>query len=193
MDVEDALEVFVEVLQSQGTEFVEDTAHLAPAISMGMGTMPTGHQFLAPLPTEPAEGRIVVVDIPQDVAHLQRQFAHQGRSLLIVCSIGRSELCRQGDPDGGNDCCQMELPAIDPAMPATLGPEGIGIDGDMGDPPGLPMFLVPDPVTGTQGGTVQGDRCPHKPRAQRIHRARGSYDVGILPGITMIENNTPVL
>src|SRR5947209_18472473 len=49
----------------------------------------------------------------------------------------------------------MELPAIDPAMPATLGPVRLGINGRMRDFAGFPMLLVPDAPLGSQDGAVQ--------------------------------------
>jgi hypothetical protein len=88
---------------------MEDAANLGASISVGRGTPPGGDPVLIALSTELPELGIVVVDVPQDIAHLVGQLTDQGRSLLIVSSVGRSQLGRQGDPDRGNHRGQMEL------------------------------------------------------------------------------------
>lgn len=139
----------------------EDPADPRPTIGVRIGPAPGRDQLLSSLLTELPELGIVVVHIPQDVADLEGQLAEQGGSLLIVCRIGWREVRRQGDPDRGDHGGQMELPAVHPAMPATLGPMGLGInrghpEGTRHDP-GLPILLVPDPAPGSQDGTVQGN------------------------------------
>ena len=48
----------------------------------------------------------------------------------------------------------MQLPAIDPAVPAGLGPVGFGVNRGVGDLPLFPVLLVPDPAARPQHRAV---------------------------------------
>ena len=75
------------------------------------------------------------------------------------------------DPDRADDCGQMQLPAIDPAVPARLGPTGLGIDRAMRHHPRLAVLLVPDAPAGAQHGTVdRGGPRGGQPRLQLGHQ-----------------------
>lgn len=155
MHPEDALEVLVEALHCQRAQFMEDATNLDTAVGMGIRPTARGDQDLILVLAELPKVRIVVVDIAQDLANLGREFPEEGGSLLVVGPIGGSKRGSQGDPDGGD----MELPAIDPAVPAALGPVRLGINRGMRDLPCLPMLLVPGSATRLQDGAINGG-CP---------------------------------
>jgi hypothetical protein len=84
-------------------------------------------------------GRIPVAGVAEDEPDGPRQGVDQPWRGLVVGGVGRGQVCRQRDPDGGDGGGQVELPAVDsaemqgprctaPAVPARLGPVGLGVD-----------------------------------------------------------------
>ena len=55
---------------------------------------------------------------------------------------------------------QVQLPAVDPAVPARLGPVRLGVDGGVRHHPRLAVLLVPDAAPGAQHGAVDRGRPP---------------------------------
>src|SRR5688500_6961458 len=67
----------------------------------------------------------------------------------------------------------MQLPAMDPAMPARFGPVCLRVDRGVGDLARVPMLLVPDPAPGLQDRAVDRRRTPAiGPRLQTIYQIR---------------------
>ena len=91
MYLEDALEVLIEVLIGQATQFVEDPPNLYPTVGVRVGTAFGGDQKpLGPLAFV-AHVLGVVMSISQNEARLFRQHLDQERSYLVVRYIGRGE------------------------------------------------------------------------------------------------------
>ena len=78
--------------------------------------------------------------------------------LRVVGDVGLRQLGGQGDPHSGDCADQVQLPAIDPAVPAGLGPVGFRVNGGVRDLPLFPVFLVPDAAVRPQYGAI--DRRP---------------------------------
>ena len=78
------------------------------------------------------------------------QVGQQGGNHLIVGGIGRRQFGSQWDPDAGDGADQVQLPAVDPALPAALGPVGLRVDAGMRDHAGGAVLGMPDATTGVQ-------------------------------------------
>jgi hypothetical protein len=90
----------------------------------------------------------------------------QPRGRLVVGGVGRGQLGGERDPDRRDGGREVERPAVDPAVPARLGPAGLGVDRGVRDDPGVAGLLVPDPATRAQQGAV--DRVPAgRPRVEQ--------------------------
>src|SRR5204863_9613079 len=125
-----------------------------------------------------------------------------GRSVTVGDSGGR-ELGGQGNPETADGHGQMPLPAVPPAVPPRLAPRRIGIEGGVGNPPSLTIFLVPYPTVGSYGGTVAGrtvallrpggERC-HQRAAQptnQTRQGRGQGRQAAFPGAARGELSLP--
>jgi hypothetical protein len=91
--------------------------------------------------------RCVVVPIAKHEACGIWEPSQEGECEVIVRSVGRGELGGQRDPDAGDDTDEVQLPAVDPSMPATLGPIGFGIDAGMWDQASRTVLDVPGATT----------------------------------------------
>lgn len=149
MAAKDALEVLIEVLDSQAAQFVEGAPHLHPVIAVRITPMPGRYQPPTAQPTDgPQLGR-VVVRVAQDVAHVRRQLVmippQQPGCRSTGGDVSGCEFRRQRDPNSRDYCQQMQFPAVNPTMPATLRPVGLSIDGSMRHFAQFPMLLVHTP------------------------------------------------
>jgi hypothetical protein len=122
---------------------VEDATHLFADIVVRVRSILGGDQAAVEgLPSLMDVGGIVV-EVTQQVASVCRQFLDEGWGHFVVRLVGWGEGCGQGNPyrsDGDDD---VQLPAIDPTMPARPGPVGLGVNGSMGHHTLVPVFLVP--------------------------------------------------
>src|SRR5215216_5572448 len=100
--------------------------------------------------------------VSQHEARLIGQLFDQRRSYLVVCHVGRGEPSREWNPHPGHGDGQVQLPPIDPPVPATLGPSCFCVYGSVRDHSGFLVLLVPHPAFGSKRCAVQGDRssCP---------------------------------
>ena len=96
--------------------------------------------------------------IAQDEVSFGRQLWQQQERDLIVGVVSGRQFRRHGNPHGGHHRDQVQLPPVDPAVPARLGPVGLGINGGMGHDALFPMFFVPHAAVGPQDSAVNGDR-----------------------------------
>src|SRR5215813_2362452 len=126
------------------------------SIPMGIRAATRGNQFTVVQGTLLAQLWCVVVCIPEDVAHCQRQLLQQLWGNDIVGVTGDGEFRGQGNPDAAHHDRQMQLPAVPPAMIPGLTPGSLSINRGMWDLSGQPMFLVPHAAVGAQGRTVDG-------------------------------------
>src|SRR5215210_6999849 len=116
--VEDALELAVEVLDGEGAELVEDAADLDAVVGVRVATTPGGDQEAIGSGAVVADGRVVVVGVAEDEARRARQLVEQAGRRLVVGGVGRGQLGGERDPDGRDGGHEVELPAVDPAVPA---------------------------------------------------------------------------
>jgi hypothetical protein len=115
--------------------------------------------FLAPLGG-------VVMHVPEDIPHRQRQWLQQLWGDHLVSVTGDGALRGPGQPEAADHDCQRQLPAVPPAVLPRLAPSGFGVNRGRWDFACQPMVLVPDAPVGAQGRT--GDcrrvalRCPRQ-------------------------------
>jgi hypothetical protein len=162
------------------------TFALAPQVgnARGLRLSPSTRSLLS-LP-KLLQVRVVIGLVSQQEAQLRGQFREQGRALDIVGDIGRDQVGGQGDSDRRDGGDEVQLPAVDPAVPDRLGPVGLGVDGGVGHDPALPIRLVPDPADRPQDGA--GDRRRPATSAQGLiaatrNRPRQPIWAGSVSGI----------
>lgn len=151
MRVEDALELAVEVLDGDRAQFVKDPADLDASVGMRIGAAAGSDQEATGGGAVVADGRVVVLGVAQDEAGRGRQLVEQAWGWLVVGGVGRGQLGGEWDPDGRDGGGQVELPAVDPAgrqgprctalaVPAGLGPAGLGVDRGVRDDTGVAVL-----------------------------------------------------
>ena len=128
MSVKDALEVFIKIFHGDGTELMKDASHLDAIIPMRIASIFGRYQQTVISLTEHMEFRGVVMAISQHEADFGGNFAQQIGGRLTISDIGRSEHCGHRKPDRRNHRNDMQFLAIDPTMPARLGPMGFRIN-----------------------------------------------------------------
>src|SRR5215212_9742095 len=121
------------------------------------------HKETVVLFTGEAHLGFVVVGIAQNKLNLRRELANEGRRLVLIGDVGRGELCRQWNPQGGGGTDEMEFPPVPPAMIAGFRPVGFGVNRRMWHDTGRAVFLVPDAALGAQGGAVDSRRMASLP------------------------------
>jgi hypothetical protein len=108
--------------------------------------------------------RRVVMQVAEHEAHLSWQVLQQRRGELVVGDIGRRELSGEWDPDAGNGADQVQLPAIDPSVPAAVGPVGLGVDAGVRHHALSAVLGMPDAAPHIQHSRVDGNgaagTCP---------------------------------
>jgi hypothetical protein len=72
----------------------------------------------------------------------------------VVHHVGRDEPRREGNPHTTHGDGQVQLPPINPPVPAALGPAGLGVYGSVGHHAGFLVLLVPHPTAGAKQGGV---------------------------------------
>src|SRR5829696_735877 len=121
MPIEDALEVFVEVFDSQRSQLVEDTPHLPTHIILWPPASVSGHQPPLLEHAYRSQQRSVVMSVSQQVAYVSRQFAlthdYQLAGFSTIISISRGKFGSQRYPNVGHYRDKVQLPPIDPPMP----------------------------------------------------------------------------
>src|SRR5215217_937413 len=169
--IEDGLEMLVEVLVGQATQFVEDAPNLYSGISVRVGSSFGGDQKpLCPLAFV-AYVLGVVMGISQNEACLLGQLLDQPRSHLVVRHISRGKPRREWDPHPGYGDGQVQLPSINPPVPAGFGPASLGVYGAVGYYPGFLVFLMPYSAFGLQSGAVKSYRpTPTLPGLEHFHQ-----------------------
>src|SRR5579872_6285636 len=88
---------------------------------------------------------------------MPRQLVDQVERLLIIGYISWRQVGRQRDPDAGDRTNQVQFPTVDPAMPARLGPVGLGVNAGVRDDPGGAVALVPDASFGAKHRAIDSD------------------------------------
>src|SRR5437870_220147 len=123
MPVEDALEVLVEVLDSQRAQLVEDTSYFLAHIVVGSLSPVSSYQPPLLERANRSQQRCVVVLVSQQVAYVGGQVAlvhdDQLASFSTVIGVSRSKFGSQRYPHRGHYSEQMQLPPVHPPMPAT--------------------------------------------------------------------------
>src|SRR5829696_5926504 len=143
MYLEDALEVLIEVLVGQATQFVEDPPNLYPTVGVRVSAaFGSDQKPLRPIAFV-AYVLGVVVGVAQNEARLFGQLFDERRSYLVVRHVGRGEPRREWNPHPGHGDGQVQLPPIHPPVPARFGPSCLGIYGGVGYLAGFSVFLVP--------------------------------------------------
>jgi hypothetical protein len=158
--IKNALEMLIKIFNRHGSKLVKDAAHLDAIISMRGASVFGSHQDSSILRAERLQFGAGVMPVAKHEANFRVKFAHQRRSRFAVSNIGRSQFCRQGNPDLGHGRDQMEFPAIHLAMPARFGPRRFGLDGGVGNDVLLAVFLVPLTASGPQNGAIDCGRSP---------------------------------
>jgi hypothetical protein len=161
MSIEDTLELLVEVLDSQRTSLVQYPAHLDTGVSVRVGmslTITGGHQHNPSLSAQPVKVRVGIVDIAQQEAQCSRQFTDKSRGFLIVCGVSGSKNSSQWYPYRRCGGYQVQLPAVNPTVPAGLGPMSLSVNGCVGNLTTQAMLLVPYPTKGSEYRAVNGCR-----------------------------------
>src|SRR5919202_3927276 len=144
--IEDPFELLIEVLDRRRAQLVEEAAYLHPVVRVRIPPRLRGHQAALVLLTQLAQLHGVVMLVAQDKAYLRRDATQQVGSNLIVGHIRGGQLSRHGNPDLGHGRHEVQFPAIDPAMPARLGPMRRRVNRAVGHLAGLTILLVPDPA-----------------------------------------------
>lgn len=163
LTIEVALERRGEVRFGQGAQLVEDAAHLdalvGGEVAPGLGLDQDAVGYL----TELANLGIVVVDLAQDDAHGVGEVAQQRQCLDVVG--------RHWDPDARYADNQVELLAVDPAVPTGHGPLDFRVDGGVGDLALLSIRLMPYPAYGPQRRAIDSRGAPgDRPHDEGLHQ-----------------------
>jgi hypothetical protein len=113
----------------------------------------------------------VVVNVSEHEAGLIWQLLDQVRSHLVVCRVGGGEAATKWDPYLTDADGQLQLPPVDPSMPAGLGPASLSVYGAVGYYAGFSVFLVPHSTFCLQNGAVKSYRSsPTLPRLEHFHQ-----------------------
>jgi hypothetical protein len=135
---------------------VKHAAHLNTIVGVRIGAALGRDHDVAFLRTGGTPGGVVIVRVAQDVAHRGGQFGQKFEAVLISSRISGRQISRQGHPNSGDRGNQMQLPTIDPAVPARLGPVCFGINRRVWNDASRTILFVPDAAAGAQYGTVDG-------------------------------------
>jgi hypothetical protein len=141
--LEDGLEMLIEVLVGHGAQLVEDASDFDASIGVRVSSSLGGDQ--KPLLVAMVEACLpdvgrVVVDVSEHEARLIWQLLDQGRSHLVVCCVGGGEPSGQRNPNLTDADGQVQLPPVNPPMPARLGPVSLGVYGCVRYNAGLLVF-----------------------------------------------------
>lgn len=134
MNIEDGFEMLIEVLNCNGTSFVQDFTHFHTSIAMRIRIVLArmrSDQHTTSLLTEALKSLVKVMLIDEQEAQILGQFSNQRRGLLIVCRIGSGKICSQRQPSAiGHRNDGMKFPAVDPAMITGVRPMGLCVNRD---------------------------------------------------------------
>ena len=87
-------------------------------------------------------------------------------------------------PHLGHGARQVQLPTVDPPVPARLGPSGLGVYGGMRHHSRLFVLLVPHPTPGPEHRAVQSDRSPGpRPRLEQFHQVASQHPDSLGQGL----------
>ena len=171
MHIEDSLELFIEIFNRVRAQRVQEATHLDPIIRMRIGTAARGDHCLACLRTDGIKSWVVVVLVTQDIAHLGRQLRQQCQRLHVIGHVRGGQVGCQRNPHACDGRHQVQLPPVDPPVPARLGPVRLRINRRVGNQASLAILLMPDPAAGAQERAVDGDRPPaRRPRLDHGHQ-----------------------
>src|SRR5438067_13234152 len=137
---------------------MKNPADFDTPVPMGIGATTRRDQFAVMQRTFRAQLGSVILRVPEDIPHRNRQLLQKFWSDHIIGVTGDGELRGQRDPDTTDHDCQMQLPAVPPAVIPGLTPSGFGVNRSMRDRTCQPMLLVPEAAGGTQWGIVDS-RC----------------------------------
>lgn len=179
VSVEDAFEMFVEVLYRKRTQFVEDATYFPACIILGSPSTMSSHQPPLLEHTHSPEQRRVVMLVSQQVTHISRQLTFTSQPVSddqlggfgAVIMVGRRKVCSQGYPDRGDYGNQVKFPPIYPPVPPGFGPVTLCINRGMRHFSCCSMLLVPHPTTRTQHRTISSNRSSTLlPRLNKSHK-----------------------
>src|SRR5215207_3467982 len=158
--LEDGLEMFIEVLIGHAAQLVEDASDFHPRIGVRVSSSFGGDQKpLGAFACLPDIGS-VVVDVSEHEGGFFWQLLDEVRGHLVVCRVGGGESGTKRDPTLTDGDGQVQLPAVNPPVPATLGPVSLGVYGCVGYNARFSVFLVPHSTFCLQSGTVESHRSP---------------------------------
>src|SRR5215217_764512 len=174
--LENCLEVFVEVLVGQAAQLVEDTPDLDAIIGVRVSSPFGGDQepllLLGASETGLPDVGGVVVNVSEHEAGFVRQLLDEVGSHQVVCCVGWGESGRQWDPNLTDGDGHVQLPAVNPSMPARLSPSRLGVYGAVGHLARFLVFVVPHPTFRLQSGGVESYRSsPALPRLEHFYQA----------------------
>ena len=131
MAIEDPFEMFVEALNRQAPQAMEDMPDLNPTIGVG----------IAPVLRSDQQALIRVAQLPQlsyvEVPVAQHDACLGRDATQLLCRnhtirlVRRRQFCSQRNPDTSHSRSDVQLPAIDPPMPTRFGPMRLGSNGRM--------------------------------------------------------------
>ena len=158
--IAEACDLLLELLDGPRAPLVPHAAHAHARVGVRLRPPLGGAPYPSRLGTRRVESRVVVRLVPQDVARRVGPCRQSGQCLPVIGNSGRRQIGRQREPNGGDGGDQRPLPAVEPAMPARLGPVGCGIARRVRHEAGVAVLLVPDATTRPQDGTVEGRGTP---------------------------------
>src|SRR5215204_4156656 len=156
VQLEDGLEVLIEVLVGHAAQFVEDASDFDPSIGVWVrSSFGSDQKPLLGALAGLSDVGCVVVNVSQNEAGLCWQLLNQVWSHLVVCCVGWGEPATKRDPNLTHGDGQVQLPPINPSMPARLGPVRLGVYGAVRYNARFFVFVVPHSTFGLQNGTVK--------------------------------------
>src|SRR5215208_90263 len=173
--LENCLEVFVEVLVGQAAQLVEDTPDLDAIIGVRVSS-PFGGDQEPLLLLGASEAGLpdvggVVVNVSEHEAGFVRQLLDEVGSHQVVCRVGWGESGRQWDPNLTDGDGHVQLPAVNPSMPARLGPSRLGVYGAVGHLARFLVFVVPHSTFRLQSGGLESYcSSPTLPGLEHFHQ-----------------------
>ena len=117
MPIKDAFEMLIKIFHRKGTELVKDASDFYPIIGMGIAPIAGGHEKTIILFTRAAQIRNIVMAVTQHEANTCGNFPQQGWCWVIISHIGDSHYRCYREPDCSDNGDEVQLPAIDPAVP----------------------------------------------------------------------------
>jgi hypothetical protein len=158
MAIAQALTLLVEVRYRPRAQLVKEPSHLHPSVGVWVRSTAWWDHDAA---CGRAAWRRLWIGLGRrahnDVRFGRQRWPQPERARRVGVSRGR-QFRRHGNPPGGHHRAHVQLPPVDPAVPARLGPGGLGSHRGLGPDALCPMVCVPHPAVGPQDRAVHGDR-----------------------------------